>query len=75
MTGVEQSLTSAYLSEENGIVERANQDVLRYLNAILVDSQVVRTTAYGAADNEHSRGNLYGGNPRSTYFKQLNPVI
>ena len=35
MTGVEQSLTTAYSSEENGIVERANQEVLRHLNAIL----------------------------------------
>ena len=34
MTGTEQSLTTAYSSEENGIVERANQEVLRHLNAI-----------------------------------------
>jgi len=40
MTGVEQSLTTAYSSEENGIVERANQEVLRHLNAILFDSRV-----------------------------------
>ena len=40
MTGVEQSLTMAYSSEENGIVERANQEVLRHLNAILFDSRV-----------------------------------
>jgi hypothetical protein len=39
MTGVEQSLTTAY-SSENGIVERANQEVLRHLNAILFDSRV-----------------------------------
>jgi transposase InsO family protein len=40
MTGVEQSLTTAYSSEENGIVERANQEVLRHLNAILFGSRV-----------------------------------
>ena len=30
MSGVEQSLTTSYSSEENGIVERANQEVLRH---------------------------------------------
>jgi hypothetical protein len=40
MSGVEQSLTTAYSSEENGIVERANQEVLRHLNAILFDARV-----------------------------------
>ena len=40
MTGVEQSLTTAYSSKENGIVERANQEKLRHLNAILFDSRV-----------------------------------
>ena len=40
MSGTEQSLTTAYSSEENGIVERANQEVLRHLNAILFDSRV-----------------------------------
>ena len=36
MTGTEQSLSS----EEKGIVERANQEVLRHLNAILFDTQI-----------------------------------
>jgi transposase InsO family protein len=40
MSGTEQSLTTAYSSEENGIVERAYQEVLRHLNAILFDSRV-----------------------------------
>jgi transposase InsO family protein len=40
MTEVEQSLTTAYSSEENGTVERANQEVVRHLNAILFDSRV-----------------------------------
>ena len=40
ISGTEQSLTTAYSSEENGIVERANQEVLRHLNAILFDSRV-----------------------------------
>ena len=40
MSGTEQSLTTANSSEENGIVERANQEVLRHLNAILFDSRV-----------------------------------
>ena len=34
MSGTEKSLTTAYSSEENGIVERANQEVLSHLNAI-----------------------------------------
>jgi hypothetical protein len=40
MSDTEQSLITAYSSEENGIVERANQEVLRHLNAILFDSRV-----------------------------------
>jgi transposase InsO family protein len=40
MSGTEQSLTTAYSSEENGIVERANQEILRHLNAILFDTRV-----------------------------------
>jgi transposase InsO family protein len=40
MSGTEQLLTTAYSSEENGIVERANQEVPRHLNAILFDSRV-----------------------------------
>jgi transposase InsO family protein len=40
MSGTEQSLTTANSSEENGIAERANQEVLRHLNAILFDSRV-----------------------------------
>ena len=40
MSGTEQSLTTAYSSEENGIVERAIQEVLHHLNAILFDSRV-----------------------------------
>jgi hypothetical protein len=36
----ELSLTTAYSSEENGIVEGSNQEVLRHLNAILFDSRV-----------------------------------
>jgi len=40
MSGTEKSLTTAYSSEENGIVERANEEVLRHLNSILFDSRV-----------------------------------
>ena len=40
MSGTDQSLTTAYSSKENGIVERVNQEVLRHLNAILFDSRV-----------------------------------
>ena len=40
MSDTEQSLITAYSSEENSIVERANQEVLRHLNAILFDSRV-----------------------------------
>ena len=38
--GIEQSFATAYSSEENGIVERANQEVLRHLRALLFDSRV-----------------------------------
>jgi len=40
MSGVQQPLTTAYSSEENGIVERAKQEVLRHLYAILFDARV-----------------------------------
>ena len=40
MTGIKQSLSTAYSRKENGIVERANQEVLRHLNAILFDTRV-----------------------------------
>jgi hypothetical protein len=40
MSGTDQLLTMAYSTEKNGIVERANQEVLRHLNAILFDSRV-----------------------------------
>ena len=33
-------LATAYSSEENGIVVRANQEVLRHLRSLLVDSRV-----------------------------------
>jgi len=48
ISGVEQSLTTAYSSEENGIIERANQQVLCHLNAILFDAYVhdVSTSNY-----------------------------
>jgi len=37
---IEQSFATAYSSEENGIVARANQEVLRHLRALLFDSRV-----------------------------------
>ncbi len=40
LCGIEQSFATAYSSEENGIVERANQEVLRHLRALLFDSRV-----------------------------------
>ena len=80
MTGVEQSLTTAYSSEENGIAERANQEVLRHLNAILFDSRVHDKWPFEQLPMVQRimitvEKNLYGGNPSSTYFKQLDPVI
>ena len=63
MTGTEQSLSTAYSSEENGIVERANQEVLRHLNVILFDSSprqvVFRAITHGPKDHEHSGKNIY----------------
>ena len=40
LCGIEQSFATAHSSEENGIVERANQEVLRHLRALLFDSRV-----------------------------------
>jgi len=40
VAGTEQSLTTAYSKEENAIVERANKEVLRHLNALLFDARV-----------------------------------
>ena len=40
LSGIEQSYTTAYSSEENGIVERTNQDVLRHIRALLFDSRI-----------------------------------
>jgi len=37
---IENSFATAYSSEENGIVERANQEVLRHLRALLLDTRV-----------------------------------
>jgi len=38
---VGQSFATAYSKEENGIVERANQEVLRHLRALLFDARVL----------------------------------
>ena len=40
VAGTEQSLTTAYSKEENTIVERANKEVVRHLNALLFDARV-----------------------------------
>jgi transposase InsO family protein len=40
VAGTEQSLTTAYSKEENAIVECANKEVLRHLNALLFDERV-----------------------------------
>jgi len=37
---IEQSFATVYSKEENGIVERANQEVLLHLRALLFDSRV-----------------------------------
>ena len=46
LSGAEQSLTMAYSKEENAIVERANQEVLRHLNAIHFDARVSDKWSY-----------------------------
>ena len=40
LCGIDHSFATAYSSEENSIVERANQEVLRHLRALLFDSRV-----------------------------------
>ena len=40
VAGTKQSLTTEFSKEENAIVERANKEVLRHLNALLFDSRV-----------------------------------
>ena len=46
VAGTEQSLTTAYSKEENAIVERANKEVLRHLNALLFYARVYDRWAY-----------------------------
>ena len=46
LAGTDQSLSTAYSKEENGIVERANQEVLRHLTAILFDTRVSNAWSY-----------------------------
>ncbi len=40
LCAIENSFATAHSSEENGIVERANQEVMRHLRALLFDSRV-----------------------------------
>ena len=40
LCAIENSFATAYSSEENGIMERANQEVMRHLRALLFDSLV-----------------------------------
>ena len=46
LAGTDHSLSTAYSKEENGIVERANQEVLRHLTAILFDTRVSNAWSY-----------------------------
>jgi hypothetical protein len=40
LCAIEHSFATAYSSEENGIVKRANREVVRHLRALLFDSRV-----------------------------------
>jgi hypothetical protein len=40
LSQIEQSFATAYSKEENGLVERANQEVMRHLRAMLFDARV-----------------------------------
>ena len=44
--GTKQSLTTAYSKEKNAIVECANKEVLRHLNALLFDARVHDKLSY-----------------------------
>jgi len=46
LAGADHSLSTAYSKEENGIVECANQEVLRHLTAILFDTRVSNAWSY-----------------------------
>ena len=46
LSKVEHSFTTAYSKEENGIVERANQEVMRHLRAKLFDARVLDKWSY-----------------------------
>ena len=46
LVGTDHSLSTAYSKEENGIVERTNQEVLRYLTAILFDKRLSHAWSY-----------------------------
>ena len=70
MSGTDQSLTTAHSIEDNVIVERANQEVFRHLNAVLsTPESVIRAVAYGVKDNEHGGEDIDGLNTGSAYFR------
>ena len=64
MSGTDQSLTTAHSIEDNVIVERANQEVFRHLNAVLsTPESVIRVVAYGVKED------IDGCKTGSAYFK------
>ena len=46
LAGTDHSLATAYSKEENGIVERANKEVLRHLTVIFFDTRVSNAWSY-----------------------------
>ena len=74
--GLIEELTKTNSSEENGVVERANQEVLRHPVRLVSPWQVVlRAITDDAEDNEHCGENIHRGDTSSTYFKQFNTSI
>ena len=67
LCGIEHSLATAYSSEENGIVERANQDVIRHLRALLFDSRVHDKWSFEQLPRVHCGEDFYGSHSIMTH--------
>jgi len=79
LVGTVHSLFTAYLKEENGIVERANEEVLQHLTVILFDKRISHAWSYeqlpmvekSSTYHEH-RGKVFDGClTRQTYSEQF----
>jgi hypothetical protein len=61
LSQVEHSFATAYWKEENGLVERANQEVMRHLRAMLFDARVHDNWSYEQSPMVQRNGAEVGG--------------